>query len=346
MKFMMISLKSKIEMNNKEALLLISNNPDDVAFGQEVARLCGSEFTYIGRVEQLEPRISAASSVMILIDLDTPGYEKFEAEIRRIKALIPDVLSPNNIHFITSSQKLDHIRSQKDPLGGTIILRKYGAGQETPKDAGEHFTRVIRTALSHSSFGLQNQMSSGTPILSYRFDSSQQKALGVEATEKYLLEKGINARIASLIATAVDEILLNAIFDAPADASGNQIYSQLPRRTILMLPRERSVELHVGVDGEYIGISIVDYFGSLKRDTVLKRAIQVVNGDYVPDMTVQNGGLGIAMVVRTGGSFFFVSETQVKTEVSMFFKRAESYKEFTSQFQFISTKIIPLKEIP
>jgi hypothetical protein len=49
-------------------------------------------------------------------------------------------------------------------------------------------------------------------------------------------------------------------------------------------------------------------------------------------------GIGLATVFRSGGSFLFVSENQVRTEVTVFFRRMDSFREFKDQFRFISTQ--------
>ena len=49
-------------------------------------------------------------------------------------------------------------------------------------------------------------------------------------------------------------------------------------------------------------------------------------------------GIGLATVFRSGGSFFFVSESRNRTEVTVFFRKLDSFRDFKDQFKFISTQ--------
>ena len=55
--------------------------------------------------------------------------------------------------------------------------------------------------------------------------TSIQKQEAAEAVRQYLIQAKIPGRIANSVANAVDELLMNAIFDAPTDAFGKTIYS-------------------------------------------------------------------------------------------------------------------------
>jgi hypothetical protein len=60
--------------------------------------------------------------------------------------------------------------------------------------------------------------------------------------------------------------------------------------------------------------------------------------EYKIKQSQAGAGLGIATVYRTGGSFMFVSESRERTEVTVFFRKCDSYREFREQFRFFSTQ--------
>jgi hypothetical protein len=55
-------------------------------------------------------------------------------------------------------------------------------------------------------------------------------------------------------------------------------------------------------------------------------------------MASTGAGIGLATIYRSGGSFFLVSEMRERTEVTLFFRRTDSYREFKEQFRFFSTQ--------
>ena len=145
--------------------------------------------------------------------------------------------------------------------------------------------------------------------------------------------------MAAVIANAVDELLMNAMFDAPVDDLGKPLYSNTARSSVFKLEGKGAVELHVGFDGDHLGITAVDFYGSLDKTKLLSHISKnYTQQEYKVKSNVAGAGIGLSTVFRSGGSFFFVSESRVRTEVTVIFRRADSYREFRDQFRFISTQ--------
>jgi hypothetical protein len=49
-------------------------------------------------------------------------------------------------------------------------------------------------------------------------------------------------------------------------------------------------------------------------------------------------GIGLASIFRSGGSICFACEKEVKTEVTVLFKKTDNFREFKDQFKFIATQ--------
>jgi hypothetical protein len=145
--------------------------------------------------------------------------------------------------------------------------------------------------------------------------------------------------MATIMANAVDELLMNAMFDAPVDELGRQILASTSRASVFELKDKSEVELQIGFDGTYVGLTAVDHFGSLDKNKLLSYISKIYTSDeYKVRTAVAGAGIGLASVFRSGGSFFFASESRARTEVTVFFRRAESFREFKDQFKFISTQ--------
>jgi hypothetical protein len=99
------------------------------------------------------------------------------------------------------------------------------------------------------------------------------------------------------------------------------------------------VEIQVGFDGKYAGVTAVDHFGSLDKSKLLSHMSKIyTEEEYKVKTSVAGAGIGLATVFRTGGSFFFCSESRTRTEVTVFFKRTDNFREFRDQFRFLSTQ--------
>src|SRR5690606_37261891 len=136
-------------------------------------------------------------------------------------------------------------------------------------DAGTHYARIVRASLEERGFGMRNLFPETVKVQTIRFENTQQKQEAVEAVKNYLVAGKFKARMASVVANAVDELVMNAMFDAPVDALGRATYKAISRA----MPRKRSdrekADLHVAYDGTYVGIMAVDLFGSVDKAGLL-----------------------------------------------------------------------------
>jgi hypothetical protein len=318
------------------SLLLISKVKEDLEFATEVAR--SSDLTLVHAKDMLDGvNIMAEQDPMaIFIDASTDAaYQPFEQGVQEKLGLYSEKTNANHIHFI-SSESIDALpQLTKSPLFGHIIMRKF----QNPKEAGHHYARIVRATLKDKSFGLANLMKPGVKVQSVKLVNSLQKQGVVEALKNFILAAKFQPRIAVVIANAIDEVLMNAIFDAPADEIGNPKYSKTSRNSEIKLEGKAEVEVQVAFDGLYVGITAIDRYGSLDKAKLLAHVTKAYSEeDYKLKSSQAGAGLGLGTVYRTGGSFLFSSEARERTEVTIFFKRTTSFRDFREQFRFISTQ--------
>ena len=317
-------------------LLLISSRPEDATFAEGVAEIAGVELLKAANPTEGVEVIEAQSPKVIFADVSSlEEYQAFETAVADKLGLFSEKLDSNFIHFLTSEplDKTPYLIGS--PLFGHFVFKNFG----DPREDGRHYGRLIAATLGKRAFGLETLLRSGAKIQTVKLQSSAQKQGAVEAIRNYLLAAKFQPRMAGVIANAVDEILINAIFDAPVDEAGRSIYAAVSRATVLKLEGKHAVEVQIGFDGKYAAVTAVDFFGSLDKSKLLAHISKIyVEEEYKVKQSVAGAGIGLATVFRSGGSFFFASETSLKTEVTVLFKRTESFKEFRDQFRFISTQ--------
>jgi hypothetical protein len=317
-------------------LLLISQKPEDIEFATQV--VATSEMDLLTATDAAEGAnfIQSQDCVVILVDASTEEqYKAFELAIQETVGMFSDKINSNAIHFLSSSPLEEVPYLIQSPIFGHYILRNYGSA----KEAGEHYGRIIGSALGQQTFQMSAFLGPKAKIQNIKLQSTSQKQEAVEAIKNYLQAAQFNSRMATVISNAVDEILMNAMFDAPIDTLGKTTLAQTPRSTVLALEGQHAVEMNVGFDGTYVAISAVDHFGSLDKAKLLKHISKIyTDEEYQLRTAVAGAGIGLATVFRSGGSFYFVSENRVRTEVTVFFKKTENFREFKDQFRFISTQ--------
>jgi hypothetical protein len=319
-----------------KSLLLISEKPEDQAFAVEVAKATGLSYQTARDPKHGVEIILQESPVVILVDATTGAqYQAFENAIQESIGLFSDRINANAIHFISSDDLEKAPYLVQSPLFGHFLTRTYG----DPAEAGAYYGRIVRQTFKPRAFGLQELLAAGTKIQVVKLQLSTQKLDAVEAVRNFAIAAKFQARMATTIANAVDEILMNAIFDAPIDELGRPLYKVTSRSSQLKLEGRNAVEMHIGFDGKYIGIAAVDNFGSLDKNSLLSHVSKIyTEEEYKVKASVASAGIGLATVYRSGGSLFFTSESRVKTEVTVMFKRTENFREFKDQFRYLSTQ--------
>jgi hypothetical protein len=319
-----------------KSLLLISARPEDQAFAVEVAITAGLSLQTVKTAVEGAAAIQSDEPSIILADTSSEKqYQELETAIQETVGLFSDKINANAIHFLTGDQLEKGQHLVQSPLFGHFVLRNYG----DPKEAGAHYGRLVKATMAERAFGLHNLLKPGAKVQIVKLQLTTQKQDAVEAIKNYLLAAKFQSRMATVIANAVDELLMNAMFDAPVDDLGKNLYNATARTTAMKLEGKSAVEMHVGFDGQYVAISAVDLYGSLDKAKLLSHISKIyTEEEYKVRTTVAGAGIGLATVFRSGGSFFFTSESRARTEVTVFFRRTDSFREFKDQFRFLSTQ--------
>jgi hypothetical protein len=319
-----------------KCLLLISERPEDLEFTTAVAATAGLDLLLAKDALEGVKIVDAQEPVAILVDVSTEAqYQKLEQSIQETVGIFSEKISANAIHFLSSSplEKIPYLI--QSPIFGHFVFRNYG----DPKKAGQHYGRIVRSTLGPSSFDMKSLFGPEAKIQNVKLKSTKQKQDAVEAIKTYLEAAKFQSRMATVISNAVDEILMNAMFDAPVDELGKPTLTQMPRSTVFDLTGKSEVEMNVGYDGHHVAISAVDHFGSLDKAKLMKHISKIyTSNEYQLRSSVAGAGIGLATVFRSGGSFYFFSENRTKTEVTVFFERADNFRDFKDQFRFISTQ--------
>lgn len=319
-----------------KSLILLSNQAEDLKFAEKVAALSELDIEHPQDLKAAVKCIGANDQPVIFVDASTPeSYESFEKEIEGAFGLYSSKISVNRLHYLSSVELHQLPSLVKSPIFGSFIQRAPNAIES----GAELYGRLVKASLKPKAFGVESFLKSGAKIQTLNLSHSQQKLEAVEVVRKHLLALQFRPRAASLIANAVDELTMNAIFDAPVDPLGRRLYETTPRNTPIELKDQAQVSVQVGFDGEYFAFTAIDQFGSVEKDALLKAiSASYEDREYRVKAAPAGAGLGLSRIFQQGGSFFFVSDKSVKTEATVFFKKTESFTELKNQWRFLSTQ--------
>ncbi len=320
----------------KKEILLLSHHPDDPTFLAEVALKVGAELIVAPNVDRAVDLISEFQFIAIFVDVDNvSNLRNLENELQKRLGLFSNQIQPNRIHFVSDRELSENRDVTLSPLFGSYYQRP----KQDLEQNGGFYGRQVLASENVTTHRLSYYLAQETKIQKLLLNHTHLKQEAVEAVRQYLISAKIPARISNIIANSVDEILMNAMFDAPCDAFGKTIYSATERNDDRILKGQEVVEMNIGFDGFYVGISVADFFGSIDR----KRLLNHISANYRDrDYTIRAGqagaGLGIATIFNTGGSLIYHCESKAKTEVTLLYRAFPSYRQFKSQFKFFSAQ--------
>lgn len=160
-------------------------------------------------------------------------------------------------------------------------------------EAKRQFLGAIDKLLEGRPWKMTDYLSPAATVQDYRISSSTQKEELIARIEEVIAgdsEERIFLRQRG--ALLADEMLENAMYDAPQREDGSRIYRKGEKRAIA--PRE-GITFRFGFDGEVLAMEVTDGWGSLSPDKVLSHLAGnqdgIGNGD-------EAGGRGLFIIWR------------------------------------------------
>ncbi len=166
-------------------------------------------------------------------------------------------------------------------------------------------------------FGLEKYLTWGAQPVEAVLDDAQQRSALVEGLGIEVRRLGLGSHIATLSCLVADELLSNALYNAPVDERGVRTRIDEPRHSPRKLEGRDKVRLRHACDGRYLAIEVADGFGSLERSTILSNLARAVNVG-APDKvqwTRAGAGMGLGLVYSCCTHLVFNIAVGRRTEV-------------------------------
>lgn len=319
---------------SKKNVVIISHDQGDIEFFSKVAQKSGFSFCAVSDLTSVVSVLKAFPTSVVFwnADMNDPVTGKPQNAATGIPDALRRLVSPSRVCAVSKnpiSQRPEYF--QQGTFFQHLLLRRF------KHPAEEVVSCLLSAMVVPYPTGLKRYFSSEASGHMITLKKSSQRLNAVESTAKYLEKRGVKSRISARVAQAVDELLMNAIFNAPHSSDGNPTRRMTPRDAEFDLPRDERVQLETIVDDDYVGICISDQFGSLDRDLVLRlMSKNYKKRDYTPKDNQPGAGLGVYGVIEMGFSLLFVCKAGYFTEAFLFFPLTSDFKSFLEGFQFIS----------
>jgi hypothetical protein len=174
----------------------------------------------------------------------------------------------------------------------------------------EELTVTAQKLIRKDLFGVEKYLLWGTELHEHPITRSVQRAYVIDRLAEAVRARGQSARVASMAMLVADELISNAVHNAPVAADGSRPRKDLPRDIDIPLEGRDTVRLRWGCDARYVAIEVTDQYGSLDRDTILgalaKHDVRDTGG---------GAGMGIALAYRSCDHLVFNLAPGQRTEI-------------------------------
>lgn len=150
-----------------------------------------------------------------------------------------------------------------------------------------------------------------------KFNTSQEKPFLINELEFFLSQYTGLMDIKDICLQSADEMIMNALYNAPVDAAGKRLFMDTPRDVPVQLPPEKNISLFACFSPTKVIIGCEDSFGSIEREPILDGLAQIyAKSKIVPVESQGGGGLGVKMMIENSANFYMYSQKNRKSVIA------------------------------
>lgn len=220
---------------------------------------------------------------------------------------------------------------KKNPEVDYLLARNVEDANGTLKSVITSLSKLMNDDI----FGLEKYLSWGVEIRREKVKRSDQRMDLKENMVAYFKKKGIRASILDRVYSVAEEMLMNAIYDAPVNVTGESLFNSLPRTEKVVLESHQEATLSYATDGVFLAVSVVDPFGALTRQIIVDYLLSCYNG-LAGSLNENKGGAGrgLHQIIENSEITIFNVKKNVRSEVICLFNVDGQKKNVEPSFHY------------
>ena len=237
-------------------------------------------------------------------DGNPAAMSKVTARMRDGAQLV-GVVPPANLAAITAllgDARCNHVLTADD--GGLALV-----------------TVTVQKFVTGDLFGIEKYLPANTEVHLTRLREYKGRTAAIDEVLAYAEKVGVRRQVRSAIGQVCEELLMNALYDAPVDEQGNPIFAEVELKARLEQLSPRPVSIRYAVTETGFAVSVRDRFGRLDKATVLRYIDKCLHSSQQIDRKTYGAGLGIYLIANAATHFVLNVAPGMATEVVCTFDR-------------------------
>ncbi|HVK78021.1 MAG TPA: hypothetical protein VM734_32160 [Kofleriaceae bacterium] len=236
-----------------------------------------------------------------------------EGDVKAVDRLVPMLRQKSHAAVVTPKAALLELTQYlKDHRVNHVIV-----GEEL--DRGVYVT--AQKLLTGDIFGIEKYLPEGTPVHYVRLRDFEGRGKALDTVLAYAEEAKMRRQVRSAIGQVCEELLMNALYDAPVDEAGNQIFAEIDPHDRTKSRSPRPVSIRYAATESQFAVAIRDRFGRLAKNTILAYIDKCIRSPVQIDRKTYGAGLGLYLVANAAASYLVNVAYGIATEVVCTFDR-------------------------
>jgi hypothetical protein len=238
--------------------------------------------------------------------------EQGEEELGR---LLPRLRERAHLSVVVDKAKLQDLTAYlRDDRVNHVIV-----GDEI--DRGVFVT--AQKLLTGDIFGIEKYLPEGTPVHYVRLRDFAGRRQAIDTVVEYAAEVGMRRQVRNAIGQVCEELLMNALYDAPVDAEGRPIFAEVDPHERTKTRSPKPVSIRYAATEDQFAIAVRDRFGRLAKNTILAYIEKCLVSPTQIDRKTYGAGLGLYLVASAAAGYIVNVAYGIATEVVCTFDKRE-----------------------
>jgi hypothetical protein len=180
---------------------------------------------------------------------------------------------------------------------------------------------TAKKLLTGDIFGIEKYLPENTPVHYARLRDFEGRGKAIQTVLDFAEESKMRRQVRSAIGSVCEELLMNALYDAPVDADGKPVFAEVDPHDRVSSRSPRPVSIRYAATDDLFAIAVRDRFGRLAKNTILAYIEKCIHSPNQIDRKTYGAGLGLYLVANAAASYIVNVAYGIATEVVCTFDR-------------------------
>ncbi len=236
-----------------------------------------------------------------------------DGNVAQLNALVPKLREKAHVTIVTPQAKLADLTTYlRDERVNHVVV-----GDEL--DNGVFVT--AQKLLTGDIFGVEKYLPAGTPVHYARLRDFEGRSRAIQTVLDFAEESKMRRQVRTAIGAVCEELLMNALYDAPVDEVGKPMFADVDPHDRKETRSPRPVSIRYAATDNLFAIAVRDRFGRLAKNTILSYIEKCIHSPNQIDRKTYGAGLGLYLVANAAATYVVNVAYGIATEVVCTFDR-------------------------